>query len=357
MSPTRYQWVDALRGLAAFSVLLWHYQHFFMPTAGEPPHFASRGEQPLYAIFQLFYEHGGSHADGGIAVETFWAISGFVFSHIYSHQKPGLRQFLIARFARLYPLHFATLILVTALQALSVWLTGHFQIYPANDSYHFMLHLGFASGWGLAHGWSFNAPIWSVSLEILVYLLFWLLLPILRSYGVWAGLSLALIFKLGILGGLDHAFWSAGLYFFSGVFMHQSLQAPPKGVPQKILWGLLIVGLCLWPHPERTLLYLLPLTLLRLAIWLDQKNPRPGHSMPIGMMADTTYGTYLLHVPLQITLILIMEAWGIQRYETVSMPAFLIGYLCLLYGLSFLSHRWFEHPLQRGILRRFALPS
>lgn len=81
-------------------------------------------------------------------------------------------------------MHFLTLVIVAVLQAVSVARFGASQIYDNNNVYHFVLQLFFASEWGLQAGHSFNAPIWSVSVEILVYAGFWLVHRHLMRWGV-----------------------------------------------------------------------------------------------------------------------------------------------------------------------------
>jgi len=78
----------------------------------------------------------------------------------------GAWQFFVLRFSRLYPLHFATLIFVATLQLGSLSLDGYSIVYPCNDVYHFVLNLFFASVWGFEQCASFNAPVWSVSVEV-----------------------------------------------------------------------------------------------------------------------------------------------------------------------------------------------
>jgi peptidoglycan/LPS O-acetylase OafA/YrhL len=43
-----------LRGIAALSVLLWHYQHFFFAN----PSTFDRSQQPFYSLFNTFYING-----------------------------------------------------------------------------------------------------------------------------------------------------------------------------------------------------------------------------------------------------------------------------------------------------------
>ena len=167
--------IDFLRGIGAFSVLIWHYQHFFFLNAGEiPPPSLDHSTQPLYVFFAIFYDHGLK------AVQFFWTISGFVFFYVYRFKNTiSIEEFALARFARLYPLHFITLIIVAIEQICSMSLLEKFEIYRINDIRHFILNVFMASQWGLqysANMYSFNGPIWSVSLEILVYMQFYVIM-------------------------------------------------------------------------------------------------------------------------------------------------------------------------------------
>ena len=186
--PKRFYSLDVLRGLAALSIVFWHWQHFFF-LGGKPPSFAGN-QQPLFNIFFIFYNKGY------FAVDLFFSLSGFIFYWLYSSQISNReilgKDFFILRFSRLYPLHLLTLLWVAALHILFANVANTYFVYPYNDAYHFFLNLALASSWGLEKGYSFNGPVWSVSVEVLLYALFFLmcrLLPV-RTV-VMAGISLA----------------------------------------------------------------------------------------------------------------------------------------------------------------------
>lgn len=80
-------------------------------------------------------------------VQVFWIISGFFFAVVYLGRAVTIRQFVIHRFARLYPLHFLTLLFVELLQGLALSLIGHTLFYENYDWPHFALQLGFVSDW------------------------------------------------------------------------------------------------------------------------------------------------------------------------------------------------------------------
>lgn len=104
--------LEVIRFLAAFAVLLWHYQHFSF-IADKANDF-ERQLQPFYNQFRIFYDYGY------LGVQVFWSISGFIFFYKYSdsvaNKKIAARRFIVLRFSRLYPLHIATLALVAILQ-------------------------------------------------------------------------------------------------------------------------------------------------------------------------------------------------------------------------------------------------
>ena len=174
----KYFGIEILRFLTSLSVLIYHYRHFFAPynSSSDLNYFEISSSLPFYDFIGVIYNHGI------FGVHVFYTISGFVFAHIYlsSNQRVTSKNFFVNRFARLYPLHFTTLILVTFLQLFSLEIFDTFQVIQINDLYHFILQIFFISSWGFENGHSFNAPIWSVSVEVAIYIMFFFLLTIIK---------------------------------------------------------------------------------------------------------------------------------------------------------------------------------
>src|SRR6185437_3680142 len=93
------------------------------------------------------------------------------------------------------PLHFATLCLVGALNYLYLYEHGQFFVYVYNDLRHFVLNLLFASGWGLETDYSFNGPAWSISAEVLFYLLFFMICRYADT-SLWLDLAITIAISL-----------------------------------------------------------------------------------------------------------------------------------------------------------------
>jgi peptidoglycan/LPS O-acetylase OafA/YrhL len=183
-SSKEFAGLEIARFLCALAAIFWHYQHFFVEGiyAGRESSLDRTARFPLYCIFGFFYEHGDILDD----------ISGFIFFWKYSDsinsRKISAYRFFVLRFLRLYPLHFATLIIVALLQLIYIQTHGISFVYSHNDALHFTLQLAFASNWIDELPMMFNGPIWSAPVEVLVYGFFFVVVSFLRP-----SLSLCLI--------------------------------------------------------------------------------------------------------------------------------------------------------------------
>ena len=131
--------LDLLRGLAAISVIIFHWNHFAIQPWLQGGEGIAVTEYPLYTILSPFY------LEGSRAVDLFFCISGFIFYWLYAtpvaEKSMSAGRFALFRFSRLYPLHLATLLVVALLQGFVWSKQGLYFIYQANDFYHFILSL------------------------------------------------------------------------------------------------------------------------------------------------------------------------------------------------------------------------
>ncbi|MEC7256496.1 MAG: acyltransferase [Pseudomonadota bacterium] len=343
--PIYFRWIDGLRGAAAVIVAIFHYHHFYLADH------ASRSEIPDSATFphawllQPIFDHGYW------AVQLFWIISGFVFAHVYLPRPTTLRQFTVARIARLYPLHFATLIFVALLQFISLTAAGHWQIYGSNDLRHFLLQSVMASNLTtLNQGLSFNGPIWSVSLELAAYAAFLVSLAGIRRFPLLMPLICSAI-SFGIsVSALDlpllrlAAFTCAG-YFFVGTALYGLCQQLGWNVFRLLGLGVLAAAGALlgWDALNSIArVVLVSVALLALLIVCDLTLPKIGQRLqPLG---DLSYAIYLVHVPLQITCLLAIDLlWGNTRTFADS-PWVLPIYLAFVILFAAIAHRRIEKP-------------
>lgn len=349
--PRYFNCLDVVRMFAALAVVITHYHHFYLVDAAGRPDLPPTETFPYAAYLAFIYEYGGK------AVEFFWIISGFVFTHVYLGAQASLGQFFMARVARLYPLHFVTLIFVLGLQLLSQHYAGHAQIYGNNDAKHFVLQLFMASNaTTFSHGLSYNGPIWSVSLEIGAYFVFFFALFALRRAGLLAALAFsALFWAIFIVFGQDVPVINKGVflcsgYFFAGVaayfiFLKLSRRAA-------LLWlaaGALAFGAAIFAMlgvSELALLGGFGAVILIIG-WLDQSVGDAGAWLkPVG---NISYSLYLVHVPLQMCLLLYADLFWDGSRDFAQTFMLLPVYLALSVLLAVLAFRYIERPAGRWI--------
>lgn len=127
-------------------------------------------------------EHFSGHIfkEGYVGVSFFFILSGFIISYNYCDRIDyGLcskRDFWIARIARIYPLHLLTL-------SIAAFAGGAFFAKQAISWIHLFMSATLTSSYIPRSDFFFamNSPAWSLCCEQLFYLLFPLIIPVIRS--------------------------------------------------------------------------------------------------------------------------------------------------------------------------------
>jgi len=222
----------------------------------------------------------------------------------------------------------------------------------------------FASHWGFEKGYSFNAPIWSVSIEIGLYCIFYLFC-IVRIHKT-AKLVGVLFFaycltKLGFGGRWSFpflAFFIGGLtYEITNFYLnHRNRVTDALIVTAAVLsWtGVLTsdrIEYWLLTRGNSKLIFLYPVTIVALVISETRFPDIPRRAAWIG---NLTYASYLLHFPLQLIFVLCFFAAGYENSVFQSVPV-LVAFFGLLTILSLLTYQGFERPMQ-DVLRLRLLP-
>jgi peptidoglycan/LPS O-acetylase OafA/YrhL len=371
--------LDALRALAALTVVLVHWS-FFFDNAGLSPesHIALL---PFKGVLGVIYAYGY------LAVDLFFGISGFVFFWLYAadvaERRTSAAEFTIRRLSRLYPLHFVTLMVVAAGQWKLLQMTGKYLEYQWNDMYHLFLNLFMASSWGFEKDMSFNGPAWSVSVEIALYAAFFLFCRWLPKKS-WLMIAVAFASRLVFHGyfPLGRGLWS----FFLGGVIAQWYDADRR-TPANDRRDTWIVGatvllwiatlLCASPGllPPSSIMaitgttdvqraadlmhsfghnwvraVLLPATIVSVLI-LDRRLGVRLRSLEV--LGQISYGIYLWHFPLILLVVLAAVKFGVDR-AVFGTPVFMIAFLGVLIAWSIVSFRYFERPVQAWVRRRLS---
>ena len=146
---TKFLYLEGLRGALAVVVCLGHYG---VNTVLRP-----------YGLLVNF----------GLAVDVFFVMSGFVLSYAYFFSNRSWAEFIVGRFARLYPLHLITLIFACVV-------ARSWQV--ENIGAVFVQNLFLVQNIGLIpHDPGPNYPNWSISVELWVAIFYFLGMRVARK--------------------------------------------------------------------------------------------------------------------------------------------------------------------------------
>jgi peptidoglycan/LPS O-acetylase OafA/YrhL len=185
LQPAHFAALDSIRGIAALSVVFFHIS------------------------WVSFVEELNYVRNSYLMVDLFFVLSGFVMFYSYGDRIKnfiGAARFMWLRFWRLYPLHFAFLVvffLFECLKAFVQWRFGLVANNPAfslNNFHAFMGNLFLVQSLHIFPKPTFNFPSWSISVEFYTYVVF--AIVVLSSGGKRAALfgsGIICILSLGIL--------------------------------------------------------------------------------------------------------------------------------------------------------------
>lgn len=321
--------LDGLRGLAACLVAAYH--------------------------LQILYRGGLADFYGGVAgwlftwgwafTNLFFVISGYIFAHVYAggaglENGRRLGDFAVARIARLYPLHLTMLLISAVLD----W--GK----PENTITVFLCHLFMLQGVVTGADEGFVGPSWSISVEVLCYILFALAASAGRRTltGVAVAIVTFITVRLAMLG-LPSGPWAADrvigglLAFFIGQLLWQC-RAGLEQVPMVVLALAFAAGVLVDVGAYSPLL---PLTLLAWpAAVLLVLRIRLFEAAPLLWLGDRSYGVYLIHYPV---LTIFFTVLGKSHASSLHVTAVYLVFAVIVLALSDLALRTVEGPGRRAV--------
>ncbi len=350
-SPERFILLDGIRGVAALFIVHRHAEDLF----------------------------GKSTASSYLAVDLFFALSGFVLAHAYSRKlsegaiTPGF--FLKARFARLYPLYALALALMAA-YFICLYVLG---VPTPIDDLHRLVdpgELAFALFTGLLflpapftltlNGALFLvSPAWSLFNELVVNAFYarWGVRATTRQTAVVLTVSaLVLMVAAAEFGRLHAGFRWHEMYagmgrvffsFFAGVLIYRFRNRVPQLKPFQAALCLLLVCFILAVPMSRELRPFFDLAVV-LFVWplllfvASKTVPGRGVGMVSVFLGTASYAVYVLHIPLLAWTEFLIPA---GHRENLALPAdivFLIATTCLSWWLTV----YYDQPVQKWLKNR-----
>jgi peptidoglycan/LPS O-acetylase OafA/YrhL len=348
--------LTSLRFFAALFVVLYHVIWEFLPGV--------QNEHVLAGLIRL----------GFISVSFFFLLSGYILGVVYlGREGPVVRgAFYKARFARVYPLFFLTLVLDTPNLFLARWTTYGLPSAVLKTA------ATFAGNTMMLQAWILNLrgidnPNWSLSVETFFYLVF----PIfgvalwkLRGPSLWvAGAAIylggqALVLVVASRIGVYAAEFQPLLHlstFAIGILLArwQMLGRQESGDLRRrrgwtpclvsVLAVVCFSAVVYWSPliPDSSLCDGLLAPIFCGVIWAFSHSdwlPARLLSLPwLVVLGEASFGLYLTHIPV----IHLFEHLGWQR-----IPALFPVYLAFAIGLSIVSFYYFETPMRSWIMKR-----
>lgn len=341
-----------------------------------------------------------------LMVDFFFILSGFIMAHVYgrwftdSVSGSEFRRFTVARFARVYPLHFVTLVYCVGLR---LWFVAAGGVdgspmeaisnnWTAIPSHLLLLHSMNVNEW-----FTWNNASWSISTEWWMYMLFpFLVKPfmVLKSVGralivlaCFAGYLFIMFVivpivtvpasipfvavnpaDLSINVSYQYGFLRCLFGFVLGMMVYQYYV---EGTAKRLFGNgyvlvLLTLGLGLCLHfavPDVFSVTFFPLILLSAAYGSRRMDAFFG-TVPLQRIGDWSFSIYLVHQPLMYTIATIMTYLNPPNPKAPAGPPpppmnMLTGWLiCLAFIaltllVSFLTYRYVEVPARKWINARW----
>ena len=175
MADQKVEFANALRGLAALSVIVSHYLGVFWtkPAAIVELTGMSRAKVPIPGIVELVASSPLNWGPFGVAL--FFVISGFVIP--FSFETYGRLDFIVARFFRIYPTYLTGLSVSLAVLAVSTGIVGVSFPHSISEILH-SYALGTRDIFWIK---SVDGIVWTLEIELKFYLICMLIAPWLRS--------------------------------------------------------------------------------------------------------------------------------------------------------------------------------
>lgn len=338
--------LTGIRALAAGWVLLFHLQRSLIELF------------PSFAALRGFFE------SGYLGVDLFFVLSGFILAYTYEDRfdqidAAGVRRFLKARLARVYPVHLAVLLLLVFAVPLGRQLGMSFATRGPYEFAQLPLHLTLTHAWGFSEGLYWNIPSWSISAEWFAYLCFPLLVgPLSRVRGFWPAVSAALcsvalmLLALDRLGYVsldltfDGALLRVGPEFVAGMLLCRAFRSEQPALPWDLIAALClagVVGITASLGPTRPVVFLLALLILALA------NSQGPLAAGLGSRAMVYAGTisYALYMTQGLVFLAGESLLPAHAYAGAGLPArlgVLAAYFVGLGGLASFVYHFVEEP-------------
>lgn len=355
--PAELRALTSLRAFLALGVVLFHYQLQWDPALGFSP------------IIER----------SRLAVDAFFMLSGFILAHVYGPAFAAgtfrYRRFLVARLARLYPLHLTVLtgVLVMVVGATAAGVRFDADSYPP---------LAFVQTLFLVQAWlptneviHWSGPSWSLSAEWFAYLLFpayaWLALRLrarpwaLLGMGAVAFVVIDALYIQAFGKVLPRAEDSLGILRIAPEFLigmalhalgHRWRWSRPVAAAAALFTTLLLLGAMQLALDDRAIVALAAPVILTWSLLARADCEGPLAAPALVFAGEASFALYLVHMPVIIAFKgVVAELRGVDSAFRIT-PVELTGLFIVTALIAVALHLLVEKPGRAWIRRRFESP-
>ena len=315
--------------------------------------------------YSLVGWRGGVIERGALAVDFFFILSGFILAHAhgaaFAAGRGSLRSFLLARIARLYPVHAVVLTLFVAYVGLLGAMGFSYNAVRYTPG-ALLAHVLLLPAWNISPDMTWNYPDWSIGAEFAAYLCFpALAFVLLRGSGrvaaVWftvvAGVFLCANPVLHLTSRtLDFSVLRILPEFVLGLLayrLHDRLQARVAGVLFVGTAGVLAVAVLAGLPDAVVVLLFVPLILA--ASHLSGRIGRALSAPALVRLGEASYSLYMVHALVLSMVYSAMKVPALGKH----VPMFAADLACPLVAIlgSLVLHAVVEVPGRRLLLGLF----
>jgi peptidoglycan/LPS O-acetylase OafA/YrhL len=344
----------------------------------------------IFGCYAIVCYHFTPYIDGGdgwffwplrnasVLVDVFFVISGVVIAHNYDGRTGTFSSYwnyLRKRFARLYPLHLATLLFYSVIGLAA--LGGYLQVSSGRkyDFSEWIPNVLMVHAWGFSADTAFNYPSWTISAEMFAYMLFPLVFAV-ATRSVLASLGLVVaVFAIAVVVSelwvgrhlahltVPYSIFRALAGFSVGVVLYANRHRFPDWRPvtvRALFCASLIVMLVLMIGGGNSYLILASaVAFAAMAFVADH------HSVALGFggagtsqHAELTYSLYMLHAPVATVFLAFVfpKVLGGSFDSLAVRVACVVASIVIAVALSWASYRYFEVPARKMITGPARLP-
>jgi peptidoglycan/LPS O-acetylase OafA/YrhL len=342
--------LDALRGIAAIGVVIFHLRYFFRPI---------------------------TVPGGYLAVDLFFMMSGVVLAHAYEGRfRDGMKtlDFMRARLIRLYPLYFMGTVLGVLVAVAS--LHGNNSEGWTSQSIFLAAMLGFLflpnpSGQPNDQLFPLNIPCWSLFFEMLINFLFvfcWRALASRRLVAICLATGCAVGFVIAHRGNIDQGSVADGFLpgllrtafgFSVGILIARQVRAQPRSsnIGFLAIAALVIIAIAGGPSGESRALWdaVSVLVVFPLVVyWGTLIDPSAWLRGAATFLGVTSYAIYVLHGPIS-SILHSMSRHRVLGADAASAAPYLgVAIVAILLTGCWLIDRYVDSPVRR--LLNLAVP-